>query len=277
MTVFLLAQACDLLHNFTRVSKGKNRDAFRVAFIVLLVGGLGALCLHFCSGSSAAPNSNIYAANAPLSHTPDTVLPFLIPLTAEQIARIPMADGFQWPVGAPHLAFMYDAQGFGVHNGTRGGYHSGQDLNGIGGQNTDAGEAVRAAARGTVVYCGTPSAGWGKCVILAHRLPGDPTIYQTLYAHLQDVNVAYGDTLCRGQQLGTIGTAEGVYLAHLHFEVIASRVVEAGITAYHPAGTMNRLNPTQFINEHAAPAFPDPMWDVYAQLKLNESYNSGAY
>jgi hypothetical protein len=93
---------------------------------------------------------------------------------------------------------------------------------------------------------------------------------------LQDVQVAYGDTLCRGQQLGTIGTAEGVYLAHLHFEVIASRVVEAGITAYHPAGTMNRLNPTHFINEHAAPAFPDPMWDVYAQLKLNESYNSGA-
>lgn len=247
---------------------------YRVAFLVLLLGGVAALCLHWCSADSGAEH-NMYADDTPRANLPEQLMPGMIPLTALQIARIPVADGFQWPVGAPGLAFMYDAQGFGEENEKRGGRHSGQDLNGIGGQNTDAGEPVLAAARGTVIYCGTPSEGWGKCVVLAHRLPNDDTIYQTLYAHLQDVSVRYGDTLCRGQQLGTIGTAEGKYLAHLHFEVIASRVVEAGVTAYHPSGTMNRLNPESFIQTHPAPAFPDPMWDVYARLKLNESFSSG--
>ncbi len=253
----------------------RKKDFFRIAFPILLVGGLLVICLHFCTVSGGADSANVYAADAPPHQLPEKVMPAMVPLTAEQIARISLADGFQWPVGAPGLAFMYDAQGFGENNAKRGGVHSGQDLNGIGGQNTDLGEPVRAAARGTVVYCGTPSAGWGKVVVLAHRIPGDDTIYQSLYAHLQDVKVAYGDTVCRGQQIGTIGTAEGVYLAHLHFEIAASRVVEAGVTAYHPDGTMNRLNPQEFIGAHPAPAFPDPMWDVFAKLKLNEAFSSG--
>lgn len=257
------------------MSKSRKKDFFRIASLILLVGGLVALCLNFCTVSGGSDSANVYAADAPLSHTPEKMDSAWIPLSAEQIVRIPLADGFQWPVGAPGLAFMYDAQGFGEKNDKRGGYHSGQDLNGIGGENTDLGEPVRAAARGRVVYCATPSAGWGKVVVLAHRLPGDSTVYQTLYAHLQDVKVQFGDTVCRGQQIGTVGTAEGAYLAHLHFEMIASRVVEAGVTAYHPQGTMNRLNPADFINSHAAPPFPDPMWDVAAKLKLNEAFSSG--
>lgn len=258
-----------------RVSTSRKKDFFRVAFLILLVGGLAALLLSFCTVSGGSDTSNVYAADLPPNQVPEKVLPGMVVLTAEQIARIPMADGFQWPVGAPNLAFMYDAQGFGEQNAKRGGYHTGQDLNGIGGENTDLGEPVRAAARGQVVYCGSPSDGWGKVVVLAHRMPGDSTVYQTLYAHLQDVQVNYGDTVCRGQKIGTIGTAEGAYLAHLHFEVIASRVVEAGVPAYHSQGTMNRLNPAEFINAHSAPSFPDPMWDVAAKLKLNEAFSSG--
>ena len=257
------------------MSTVRKKDFFRIAFPILLVGGLLVLCLHFCTVSAGGDSVNVYAADAPGQQLPEKLLPNMVALTAEQLARIPLADGFQWPVGAPNLAFMYDAQGFGEETAKRGGFHSGQDLNGIGGENTDAGEPVRAAARGRVVYCGTPSAGWGKVVVLAHRIPGDDTVYQSIYAHLQDVKVAYGDTVCRGQQIGTIGTAEGVYLAHLHFEIVASRVIEAGNTAYHPAGTMNRLNPQEFISAHAAPAFPDPMWEVAAKLKLNESFSSG--
>lgn len=260
----------------SRVSKNRITSFFRIAFPVLLVGGLVTLCLHFCTTGEPGDLTDVYAADTPRSVLPEQLMPGMVTLTAEQIARIPLSDGFQWPVGAPGLAFMYDAQGFGERNGKRGGYHSGQDLNGIGGQNTDLGETVRAASRGRVVYCGTPSAGWGKVVILAHRLPGDNKIYQSMYAHLQDINVGYGDTVCRGQKIGTIGTAEGVYLAHLHFEIIASRAVEAGITAYNPQGTMNRLNPQEFIHAHPAPLFPDPMWDVAAKLKLNEAFSAGS-
>lgn len=254
-----------------RVSKLKRKDFFRIAVPVLLVGGIVALCLHLCTSSGESAAANVYAADAPLAQMPQEIKPCMIPLSAEQIARIPLADGFQWPVGGGSLAFMYDAQGFGVHNEKRGGYHSGVDLNGIGGGNTDQGEVVSAAARGLVVYCGTPSAGWGKVVVVAHRIPGDNHVYQTLYAHLQDVSVTLGDRVCRGQKIGSIGTAEGVYPAHLHFEVIDSPVVEAGVTAYHPNGTMNRINPYEFIKAHPAPPFPDPLFQVEGAFRLRES------
>lgn len=255
------------------MSKLKRKDFFRIAVPVLLVGGLLALCLHLCTASGDENAVNVYSADAPLSHMPESINPALIALTAEQIVRIPQADGFQWPVGGGSLAFMYDAQGFGVNNEKRGGFHSGVDLNGIGGADTDLGEPVQAAARGRVVYCGTPSDDWGKVVVVAHRLPGDNKVYQTLYAHLQDVSVSYGDTLHRGQKIGTIGSADGKYMAHLHFEVIDSRVTEAGVTAYHPGGTMNRLNPYEFIESHPAPPFPDPMRDVSAiYMQQNADY-----
>jgi murein DD-endopeptidase MepM/ murein hydrolase activator NlpD len=253
------------------VSKFSRKDFFRIAVPVLLVGGIVALCLHLCTSSGDSDITNVYAADVPLAQLPQEIKPCMLPLSAEQIARIPLADGFQWPVGGGNLVFMYDAQGFGVHNEKRGGYHSGVDLNGIGGENTDLGEAVSAAARGTVVYCGTPSDGWGKVVVIAHRIPGDDRVYQTLYAHLQDVAVTHGDRVSRGQKIGTIGTAEGAYLAHLHFEVIDSCVVEAGVTAYHPSGTMNRINPYEFINAHPAPPFPDPLFQVDGSFRLRES------
>ena len=247
---------------------------YRLIFYVLLGIGAVACCLAFCASGTESAGGRVYDAVLPREETPEALMPGLLPLRAEQLVRIPTADGFQWPVGAPGLAFMYDAQGFGVQNTQRGGYHSGQDLNGIGGANTDLGTPVRAAARGLVVYCGTPSAGWGKVVVLAHRLPNDHQIYQTLYAHLESAKVRVGDTVCRGEQIGTMGTAEGQYLAHLHFELIASRLVEAGITAYHPTGTMNRLNPEEFIRKHPAPAFPDPMQDVFSYYNFSESFNT---
>lgn len=257
------------------MSKFSRKDFFRIAVPVLLVGGIMALCLHLCTSSGEQTAANVYVADLPPAQMPQELKPCMIALSAEQIARIPLADGFEWPVGGGNLAFMYDAQGFGVFNEKRGGYHSGVDLNGIGGQNTDEGEAVTAAARGKVVYCGTPSAGWGKVVVIAHRIPGDDRVYQTLYAHLQDINVAYGDTVYRGKKIGTIGTADGAYLAHLHFEVIDSRVVEAGVTAYHPTGTMNRINPYEFIKTHPAPPFPDPLFQVHGTFMWTDGAFSG--
>lgn len=257
-----------------RMKKEGKGSVYRVVFYVLLGIGVLACCLAFCTTGADAPAGRVYDAVLPKEETPDALLPCMLPLRAEQLTRIPTADGFQWPVGAPGLAFMYDAQGFGVHNEKRGGFHSGQDLNGIGGQNTDLGTPVRAAARGLVVYCGTPSAGWGKVVVVAHRLPGDETVYQTLYAHLDAVKVRTGDTVYRGDEIGTMGTAEGQYWAHLHFEVIASRMVEAGITAYHPGDTMNRINPAAFIAKHPAPLFPDPMSDVVSYYEFTKSFNT---
>ena len=51
-------------------------------------------------------------------------------------------------------------------NAARGGRHTGQDLHGIGGENTDEGLPVRAAGRGLLIYAGEPSPDWGNVVVL---------------------------------------------------------------------------------------------------------------
>lgn len=252
-----------------------KKKPFRIAFLILAGMGLAALGLTLCTGAGEPDSTNVYKADEPRHNTPEQLMPGMIPLTAEQIARIPLADGFQWPVGAPGMAFMYDAQPFGTDNPKYGGKHCGQDLNGIGGENTDTGCPVNTIARGLVIYSGHPSDSWGNMVVVAHRIPGSDTVYQSIYAHLEERKVQVGDILYRGQELGTIGSAGGRYFAHLHFELVPSRVVEAGMSGYHPAGTMNRIDPQQFITEHPAPDFPDPFRDILSQLRLNEAFSSG--
>ena len=263
----------------TRVMSGKARiSPLRWVFFILLGVGLVVLCCYLAAGRGAAAaaraeGQSIYIADAPLSGTPEPFIGGMVLLTPEQMARVPMADGFEWPCGTPEGAMMYDAQPFGADNAKRGGKHTGQDLNGIGGENTDLGEPVYAAARGLVVFSGKPSEDWGNVVVLAHRLPGEDSIIQTLYAHLDTREVSLGTVVHRGRRIGTIGNADGRYLAHLHFEVIQSRCTEAGMPGYHPAGGMNRLNPAEVIAGFPAPKHADA-FDTVRHLRIREAYLS---
>ena len=102
-----------------------------------------------------------------------------------------------------------------------GGYHTGDDINGIGGMNTDLGDPIYAIANGLVCYRGEPSPGWGKVVILAHKnLKGE--IINSMYAHLDKSYLPYQTIISRGAQIGTVGTANGRYPAHLHLEMRTS-------------------------------------------------------
>lgn len=240
-----------------------------VVFCCYLAAGRGAAA----AAAARAEGESIYKADVPKSNMPEPFIGGLILLTPEQMARVPMVDGFEWPCGTPEGGMMYDAQPFGSDNAKRGGKHSGQDLNGIGGENTDLGEPVYAAARGLVVYSGKPADGWGNVVVLAHRLPGEDSIIQTLYAHLESRDVSLGTIVHRGRRIGSIGTAGGHYLAHLHFEVIQSRCTEAGMPGYHPAGGMNRLNPADVIAHFPAPKHPDA-YDAVRSLRIREAYLS---
>ncbi len=241
-------------------------NLFRWLSLGLLAAGAMGLCVIIAQGQgargaispAAAASGNVYEADRTPDLMPQHLLPGLILLTPEQLVRVPEADGFESPCAAPNGAMAYDAQPFGSPNPQRGGQHLGQDLNGIGGENSDLGEPVRAAARGLVVYCGEPSADWGKVVILAHRLPGSSRLVQTLYAHLDDCHVRTGELVGRGTRLGSIGTAGGRYLAHLHLEAIESRCTEAGQPGYSPQGHMNRLNPAELFTQYPAPAWADP-------------------
>ncbi len=214
--------------------------------------------------------AGLYGQDVPPTTLPEELLPGLVLLTPHQLALIPLVDGFQAPCGTINGGFTYDAQPFNTVNSQRGGHHSGCDINGIGGEDTDLGMAVNAAARGLVVYCGEPSPGWGNVVVLAHRLPGDSRIIQTLYAHLDKSIVRQGQLVARGEAIGTMGNAHGNYKTHLHFEAISSYCTEAGQTAYHPEGTMNRLNPQKLLSSYPAPAVPDP-YEIVRRLRVREA------
>ena len=168
--------------------------------------------------------------------------PAFVRLTPLEVATLPLATRFDMPMGSEHGALTYNARPFRISR------HLGDDLNGIGGGNSDLGDAVYAAGAGRVVYAGSPGPGWGKMILIAHRLPeGDELghVVQTVYAHLQSIRAEVGQLVQRGHQIGTVGTAEGAYLAHLHFEVRLGPYVNPG--QGYADTPLNRVAPEQFI------------------------------
>jgi murein DD-endopeptidase MepM/ murein hydrolase activator NlpD len=163
--------------------------------------------------------------------------------TAWQTLSTPLVDRIDSPMGSENGALVYNAQPFWEMNEKRGGHHTGDDLNGIGGMNTDLGDPVFAAAEGLVVYSGIPSPGWGSVLILAHRL-ADGRHFQSMYAHLHKIDVALGSVVARGQKIASVGTAEGIYPAHLHYEIRLGHGIDIG--AGYAAHPLNRVDPASF-------------------------------
>jgi len=181
-------------------------------------------------------------------------------LSAWQTAQIPRALRFDPPLGSDHAGLVYNAQKFWEMNDHRGGHHTGDDLNGIGGMNTDLGDPVFCTADGLVIFAGESSPGWGKIVVVAHQALDGRTLH-SMYAHLSRIDVSPGALVPRGGKVGTVGTANGYYPAHLHFEMRASDGVDIG--AGYAANPLNRLDPTATVaalrNAGADELSPSPL------------------
>ncbi|MES2440433.1 MAG: M23 family metallopeptidase [Verrucomicrobiota bacterium] len=181
-------------------------------------------------------------------------------LSAWETAQIPQALRFDPPMGSEHGGLVYNAQKFWEMNVKRGGHHTGDDLNGIGGMNTDLGDPVFCTADGRVLYAGEPSPGWGKLVVIGHKA-ADGRMLHSMYAHLHRIEVARGALVPRGGRVGQVGTANGYYPAHLHFEMRASDGVDIG--AGYAAHPLNRLDPMGTIsalrNAAAEDLSPSPL------------------
>lgn len=156
-------------------------------------------------------------------------------------STIPDSDGFDFPVGKPNAKGYYNAQGFGKNN------HLGDDWNGVNGGNTDFGDAVYATSAGKVVESSQFFGGWGKVIIVQHKYSkaGKTNYYESLYGHLDSMLVKKDEIVTRGKKIGTIGNAEGIYLAHLHFEIRDS--IGMPIGPGYSSVTAGYLDPTKFI------------------------------
>lgn len=170
--------------------------------------------------------------------------PRLQPISAVTLATLPLATRFDFPVGSENGALVYNAQRF-TEN-----LHLGDDLNGIGGENTDLGDPVFSVANGRVLYTGWLSDGWGNCVLIIHAYDEnrERKYVQSFYGHLDQISATPNTEVKRGKQIGTVGTAAGRYLAHLHFEMREFVTPYLG-TGYreNPAGW---IDPSGFLQKH---------------------------
>lgn len=176
--------------------------------------------------------------------------PQLVRLSPWEAAALPLAVRWSQPMGSEAGALTYNAQPFGTPNPDFGHQlHLADDLNGIGGWNSDLGDPVYAAADGRVSFRGSAGEGWGNMVILSHRLPAQDSsaerVVQSVYAHLDSVSVEGNRLVKRGEILGTVGTGGGKYLAHLHFEMRDGWNVAPG--GGYATTILNRLDPQKVI------------------------------
>lgn len=153
------------------------------------------------------------------------------------------ADGFDFPVGKPNAKGYYNAQGFTKNN------HLGEDWNANTGGNSDLGDPIYAISNAYVYSAKHEGPGWGNVIRLIHYVEGhEPLFIESIYAHCDSMWVKNGAGIKKGEQIGTIGNADGAYLSHLHLELRDS--MEMPIGGGYSADTRGFLEPTKFIQAH---------------------------
>lgn len=127
----------------------------------------------------------------------------LISRAGKALASLPS----RWPVrGAVNSEF-----GSRQSPWTRSGeFHSGIDIA------ADRGTPVLAPAGGTVAFAGTHPE-YGLTVMVDHG----PDL-RTIYGHLSKINVAQGQTITRGNELGLTGNSGRSSGPHLHYEILVA-------------------------------------------------------
>ncbi len=154
-------------------------------------------------------------------------------------------------------------------------YHIGEDRNATDG--TDFGDSVYAVANGQVMVSQIIESAnsWGKVVVIKHTLIDGKIIY-SLYAHLETVSVVVGQVVNLGEEIGTIGDANGYYGPqngsgpHLHFEIRTNNNWQPSSAAYFPTpinfDTLRRFkNPSLVIDDLSnifSSSLPKNRWTI---------------
>jgi len=169
------------------------------------------------------------------------------------LTRFPK-NSFVYPIGEKEFMTeandwwdsWYNAQDFGENR------HVGEDWNKITGGDTDCGEPVYATAAGEIKSAGDAGPGWGNIIIIEHTAP-DGTKLRSLYGHLGSILRSEGEVQ-RRELIGTIGSANGRYPCHLHFEIrwIENPVWDAAGPGYSD-DLHGWIDPSEFIERQRNP------------------------
>ncbi len=144
----------------------------------------------------------------------------------------PLSTGtWGWPTARPYVITSYFASRWGTH-------HDGVDISGTG-----FGSPIYAIGTGTVVYVysGCPARGYGLSDTCGGSLGNYIVIdhgnnMYGLYAHNAQNNVFVGQTVSRGQVIGTMGSSGRATGVHLHFAISRGYPYSAGSYFTNPMG-----------------------------------------
>ena len=156
-----------------------------------------------------------------------------------------VADRFDFPVGAPNADGYQKSRGFNVRG------HLGEDWVSAAGPGAIYRAPVTAVGNGVVSLARDFKRSWGNVIVIRHAFyeGGQIKYADSLYAHLDKIFVAEGQPVTRGQQIGLVGNAHGLYHPHLHFEIHRNTTI--GVV--HMASTRSLTNyedPTTFLMQH---------------------------
>jgi murein DD-endopeptidase MepM/ murein hydrolase activator NlpD len=175
-----------------------------------------------------------------------------------------VGNGFDPPIGTAEERLSaevwpgrwYDATGYASYYTTVGGaYHTGADLNLP--ADADRNTPVYAPADGVVTFSGRSSGTWGRLIVIRHDPLPDGTVVWSRLAHVTNPIVREGDRVERGQQVASIGNADGKLAWHLHFDIAKTDVLERN-PGHWPGPNLsgvrnNYLDPRDFVARNRPP------------------------
>ena len=95
-----------------------------------------------------------------------------------------------------------------------------------------------------------------------------------MYSHLDKVYSALGSILSRGDIIGTVGTANQNYPAHLHLEMHDSSGIHIG--AGYTYSSSDRIDPSVIIasNQQQTSDLPLPIFSIMTRELLEKKHES---
>jgi len=156
------------------------------------------------------------------------------------------------------------------------GIHPAEDWNGIGGGNTDLGQAVYSIGKGKVIEAKNAGGNWGNTIAIEHHYYENGAVkkLRSMYMHLDSIMVKKGDFVKRRQQIGTLGNNFGMFHAHLHLELRKESLFEKSITYWPLCDTDSIIkdfeHPTEFIKNHRQ--ILNPIEDSFIVVAVKHEY-----